>query len=769
MKRSILLLALACSAVLRADDVPLGPDGKPRFGHSAHGEAFDEGPRQAANLLPQMGNVQFPVTSKSDEAAKFFNQGVAQLHGFWYYEAERSFRQVLKLDPDCAMAYWGLAVCNQNNNKRSAEFVKEADKRKDKVSKREQAWIAAYHAAFNEGKGMDHDRRRKLVKALETIIFEYPEDIEARAFLVFHLWDNAQKGVQLSSHTATEALAESVLAKQPQHPGIHHYLIHLWNYEDDRRALKSAAVLGQTAQGVAHMWHMPGHTFTRLKRYADAAWQQEASARTDHAHMISARILPEQIHNYAHNNDWLVENLGFIGRVREATDLAKNMIELPRLAPGHTLVGRAAYADANTGFQLGRKRLLDLLLAWGQWEELLTLEDTQYLEPSDDPTEDGRRLRTLAVAAYQTNNATKGEEKRAALEGAISKTRQQRFDAAEKAEVEAKKAKKDTAKAMADAMAKFSDKVQTLEKYRDEVELYRAIAEAKPALEIKQLIDKNKELNPIRLSRIHLKLGDHKQALEAAERAAKDVEKQVLPLANLADVQWRSGKKDEARKTFEKLRPLCAQADLGNSVFTRLKPIADDLKLPADWRPKLEWTGDSGERPDLAKLGPFRWSPYLAPDWNAVDQLGKSHSMTEQKGRPLLLVFYLGSGCSHCIEQLNALGPVAKNYSAAGIDIVAVSTDNAGDLNKTFVQSKDAQGFPFPIVADPGLAAFKAYRAFDDFENQALHGTFLIDGAGFVRWQDISSQPFSDVEWLLKESKRLLAMPVNRPSGTAAR
>ena len=158
----------------------------------------------------------------------------------------------------------------------------------------------------------------------------------------------------------------------------------------------------------------------------------------------------------------------------------------------------------------------------------------------------------------------------------------------------------------------------------------------------------------------------------------------------------------------------------------------------------------------------------MAPEWQAPDALGKTHSLAEHKSRPLLLVFYLGSGCSHCIEQLNLLGPVAKDYTAAGIDIIAVSTDNAGDLNKTFVQSKDAAGFPFPIIADPDLVAFKAYRTYDDFENQPLHGTFLIDASGYVRWQDISSRPFSDVKWLLTESKRLLAMPVNIPAGVSA-
>ena len=766
MKR--LLLFLACISVMNADDAVLGPDGKPRFGHSAHGEAFDEGPRQAATLLPGMGNVHFPVTTKSEDAAKFFDQGVRQLHGFWYYEAERSFRQVLKLDPDCAMAYWGLTLANQHNVKRSSEFIKKALEKKDKASPQEQAWIAAYHAAFSDGKEMSKEKRTKLVKALEKIVFEFPDDIEARAFLVLQMWDNSQKDMPIGSHTAATALAESVLAKNPQHPGIHHYLIHLWNHEDDRRAVTDAALLGQSAPGIAHMWHMPGHTFVKLKRYADAAWQQEASARTDHAHMMAARILPEQIHNYAHNNDWLVENLDFIGRVREATDLAKNMIELPRPAPGLVLVGKAGYVDANSGFQMGRKRLLDLLLAWGHWEELIALEGTLYLEPSVDASEDGHRLRTLAVAGFQSNNLAKGNEKAAALDLAITKVREHRFAAAEAAEVEARKASQDTAKAMTDAMLKFSKKIETLEKYRDEVRLYRAIAEAKPMIEIKPLLEKAKDINPTRLSRIHLKLGDNKQALEAAERAAKDTEGQVLPLANLADIQWRAGNKEDAKKTFEKLRPLCAQADLGEIVFTRLNPIVEELDLPADWRPKLEWKKDAGERPDLAKLGPFRWSPYMAPEWQAPDALGKTHSLAEHKSRPLLLVFYLGSGCSHCIEQLNLLGPVAKDYTAAGIDIIAVSTDNAGDLNKTFVQSKDAAGFPFPIIADPDLVAFKAYRTYDDFENQPLHGTFLIDASGYVRWQDISSRPFSDVKWLLTESKRLLAMPVNIPAGVSA-
>ncbi len=767
-----LLLALACAAVLHADDVVLGPDGKPLAGHSVHGGAFNEGPRQAAVLLPGTGKVHQEVTTKSPEAQKFYDQGVGQLHGFWYYEAERSFRQAAKLDPECAMAYCGLAMANVHNEKRAADFIKEAVKEQHHASDRERAWISAMQAFLGEGKDPTIEKRKALVKALEKIVFDYPDDIEARAYLVYQIWDNQQNRIPLESYTAVEALAQSVLAKNPDHPGMHHYLIHLWNFEDDRRALGSAAVLGQSAPGIAHMWHMPGHTFTKLQRFADAAWQQEASARTDHAYMAGARIMPEQIHNYAHNNDWLVEDLGYIGRVRSAIDLAKNMIELPRLAPKSIAIGKDGAPTERTGFSMGRRRLLDALLAWGHWEDLLALEGGPYLEASEDPQEDAGRLRILGIAAFESGNQKKGEEKIAALEQLIKTARENRFSTAENVERENKKAGKtisEIASALTQSFSSAGEKIDRLERQLAELRAYEALAAGKPMLEVKPLLEQAKDIPPVRLSRIYLKLGDSKKAVELAERAVKNAGGQVLPLANLADVQWRSGDKDAAKKTFETLRPLSAQADLGEMAFARLQPIASALGLPTDWRPKLEWPKDSGVRPDLDSLGPFRWRPYTAPSWEAVDQNGASHSLAEYKGKPLLLVFYLGSGCSHCVEQLNTIGPLAKDYEAAGINIVAVSMENPSDLQKTFVKAKDAQGFPFPIVADPGLVAFKAYRAFDDFENIPLHGTFLIDPAGYVRWQDISYRPMNDVKWLLTECKRLLALPVGPPPQLGAR
>jgi len=122
----------------------------------------------------------------------------------------------------------------------------------------------------------------------------------------------------------------------------------------------------------------------------------------------------------------------------------------------------------------------------------------------------------------------------------------------------------------------------------------------------------------------------------------------------------------------------------------------------------------------------------------------------------VLLVFYLGHGCLHCLDQLNALAPVVGAFQSAGIDILAISADSPEALQKTQAQAKAGGGFPFPLVADPAREVFRQYRVYDGFEDLPLHGVFLVDGAGLVRWQDISFEPFTDMKFLLDESKRQL-------------
>ena len=120
----------------------------------------------------------------------------------------------------------------------------------------------------------------------------------------------------------------------------------------------------------------------------------------------------------------------------------------------------------------------------------------------------------------------------------------------------------------------------------------------------------------------------------------------------------------------------------------------------------------------------------------------------------MLLVFYLGRGCPHCVQQVNLLSKAAKDFEAQGIRILAIGSDSAKAPAETSLAVED--DVPFPILSDKSLRTFKAYRAYDDFEQMPLHATFLVDGAGKVRWQDISAEPFNDTKFLLNESRRLL-------------
>ncbi len=733
---------------------------EPAPGHSMNGDAFDEGPRQAAVLMPGSGNVHFPITTKHELAQKFFDQGVGQLHGFWYFEAERSFRQAAALDPDCAITYWGMAMANTNNPQRAAKFIKEATKRKNQASRREQLWIASladYHA---DSKKDEKVRREALVAALEDLTFEFPDDVEAKAFLVLEIWENKSHGIPFASRRALDALAQEVLAVNPMHPGINHYRIHLWNGANgDQRALDSAARCGQTAPGIAHLWHMSGHTFSNLKRYPDAAWQQEASARVDHAYMIARHVLPDQIHNFAHNNDWLVKDLQYIGRAHDAVDLAKNMIELPRLG-----------SKTGKSFKMGRERLLETLVRFELWDELVALDGTMYLAPENAAEPEIAQLTALGVAWFRHGDRAKGDAKVAELAALIKKRSDARLAAglaAEAKAIEEKKDEEEIGKAMATALRRGRFTVNEAESAAAELRVYQALADGKKDV-AKAALAKATGISSERRARLSLELGEPADAEKHARDAANANQAQTPSLANLAAVLWQLGKKDAALTTFKKLRPLSAQLDLDVPLFAALAPLAAELKLPADWRVPLKFPADSGTRPELSALGPFRWHPSPAPEWSLPDRDAKPLALADFKGKAVLVVFYLGGGCTSCMEQLNVFAPMTQQFKDAGISIVAVSTEAPGELSKTFANSKQNGAFPFPVLADPEFDAFKAYGAFDDFEKFPIHGAFLIDATGLIRWQDISYEPFRDAKWLLGESKRLLNLP--RPSAdTAAR
>jgi peroxiredoxin len=729
-------------------------EAEPKAGHSVHGESFNEGPRQAASLLGGTGRVSFPATCKSDEVQQFINQGVGQVHGFWYFEAERSFRQAAALDPDCASAYWGMAMANANNATRAKGFIAEAAQRRDKASPREKMYIDALKAYLDKEdskeKDADKTRRQALVKAYERIVHEHPDDLEAKAFLALQLWSNHGHSIPISSYFAVDALLQDIIAREPLHP-CHHYVIHLWDYEKPERALKSAAMGGPAAPACAHMWHMPGHIYSRLKRYHDAVYQQEASARVDHARMMHDHILPDQIHNFAHNNEWLIRNLVHVGRAHDAVALSQNMLSMPR-HPNNTF-------DRQGTAQFGRLRLFEALTQFEMWDDLIRLADTPFLEPTGKDDEQLKRLRHLGRACFLSGDTLRGCELLTGLERQRADLESQRDAKTQEAETKARgenKSDDDIKKSREAAARPLENRLRPVNEACRELEGYihlahRAFDDALASF--KGL----GTLPPGLVARVTLQAGQTDKAIQLARDAVKSNDRETIPLAHLVDVLWQAGKRDDAKTEFENLRALSESVDLKAPTFARLTPIAVELGYGEDWRQPLAPRDDLGERPPLDSLGPFLWQPTPAPEWQLADHEGCRHALAASRGKPVVLIFYLGYGCLHCAEQLQKFAPLASGFHDEGIEVIAVSTDSPDDLHRSLESYKDGP-FPFPLVSNADLDVFRQYRCYDDFEKRPLHGTFVIDESGFVRWHDISHEPFADAEFVLNEARRLLSL-----------
>ncbi len=684
----------------------------PAPGHSLHGEVFNDGPRHAAYLMPGMGKVHFAATAKKPEAKAFIDQGVAQLHSFLYFEAERSFRQAAKIDPDCAIAYWGMAMANVHNSRRAKGFLKEARRRTAAVSRRETLYVEALEAFLSES-GNAKTHRQNLLQGLETIVQEFPDDLDARAWLAMVTWQNAMDGI--GSRQAVDIVLDTVLQVEPMHPGAHHYRIHLWDGTKPSRAVKSAALYGPAAPGIAHAWHMPGHTYTELKRYADAAYQQEASARVDHAYMIRDRVMPFEIHNYAHNNQWLCTTLSHLGRVRDAVAVARNLVEQPRDPQ------KNGPNDGGSPQRSGRIRWAEVLARYELWDDLIEATTARSLDWSSISFEQEQKAYYLGQAYAAKNDQPRLSEQIEAL----------------------KKTTSGSAKALL-----------------AELEGQQLLAKGDVGAAFEHFA-KAGSMRPEALARAHLKARNYGFAESTIRDAVKKNPNQVSVLAAQVEVLQAAGKDQEARDACDALGPIARWADGDLPVFRRL-----DKVLPA-------WSASKGksnaassasnsagsdetvvQRIDLSTLGPLAWAPFAAEPLSGVTAAGARWSLADHRGKSVVVIFFLGGKCAHCMQQLQVF---AKEYEALqkqNVETVAISTDGL-EATQGLKNNKDGIKFPMPILPDPKLKLFKRFRAYDDFESQPLHATFLIDAQGNVRFQRISADPFLEVEFIKAEAERV--------------
>jgi peroxiredoxin len=797
VRPAVLFIAIAGGAAGGLADAE-GADFLP--GHSHGGEVFDRGPRQSARLMGGTGKIHFSVTSKDPRVQKYIEQGVGQLHGFSYYEAERSFRQAAAIDPACGIAYWGMSLANVRNRGRARQFAAEAAAHKAGLSVREQMYIDALE---NDG-------------GYQALIEREPADLEAKAFEVWRLWHKLERGATTPADMEnSRRLSEEILGVDPLHP-IHHAVIHFVDEANSQHAaLDSAAQCGESAPAIGHMWHMPTHIYFALGRYPEAAWQLEAAMRTEHARIERDQILPDQVELYAHNNEWLVRTLMHLGRVHDARQIAEQMIALPR----HPLLNvieppeqesttdeqkeKPKEAHGSSAYY-GRERLLQLLRRYEYWDDLIEVCRSGEIEKTRLPGEQAKVLAALGVAYYCKGDTAAGDgqlqalvqlrdEQLALRNSALNAARQtperERTAALRAVEKRFGRTLAGIQRALAEAKSyrqvvagSFVSRSQLLWGLAgvlagESVMLWLLRRRWAPAAlavlvgvvaagclgyrhwALLNMADESGNVDFAFVTRKQLEAGDPAAALRSARGFARERIDQVRPLANLVETLYAAGRTDEARAEFQKLRELAGTADLDAPPLARLVPIAREFGWPTDWRlpDKINKTL-AGRRP-LESIGPRAWRPWVAPDWTLHDAQGRSQSLANFRGRPVVMLFFLGAGCLHCQAQLEAFVKEKSRIEAAGWAVVAISSDNRDGIKKS-LESYQPGPFPFLMLADPELKVFQSYRAYDDFERIALHGTFLIDPEGFVRWTDVSFEPFMGVPFLITEFKRLLSQPI---------
>jgi tetratricopeptide (TPR) repeat protein len=224
-------------------------------------------------------------------------RGVALLHHMTYAGARRVFEAAKEANPDCALAYWGIAMTyvhplwldppTEEELKLGLDLLELAKTRGQKT-KRERAYIAVLEAYYENA--LERDERARLAsydQAWERVHREFPDDLEAASFYALaHLATAKSKDKSYRTQKEAGAIVEKVLAQIPDHPGAHHYIIHAYDFPGlADRALEVARNYGKVAPEVPHALHMPSHIFTRLglwqesidwnRRSAAAAWKNK--------------------------------------------------------------------------------------------------------------------------------------------------------------------------------------------------------------------------------------------------------------------------------------------------------------------------------------------------------------------------------------------------------------------------------------------------------------------------------------------------------------
>ena len=319
----------------------------------------------AQTVDQKLGKVHFE-TSCTPEAAAAFDQGMLYQHSFWYRASQREFNKALKVDPGCGIAYWGIALSllwNPHTTppvKNLAEGAAALAKGKEVGAKteRERDYIAALSLMYADYDKVDHRTRvLNYMKAMEQLAAKYPGDDEAQILYAISLNVGASPADKTyANQLKGAAILEAIWARQPDHPGIPHYLIHLYDTPAlAEKGIPAARRYASVAPDAPHALHMPSHIFTRVGYWQESIASNTASARS----AKESKEAADQLHAM----DYEVYAYLQLGQDARAKAVMDDMMTVP--VSGDTFLA-AAYALAASPARYAVER--------GDWKGAAALE-----------------------------------------------------------------------------------------------------------------------------------------------------------------------------------------------------------------------------------------------------------------------------------------------------------------------------------------------------------------------------------------------------------
>ncbi len=339
-----------------------------------------------APYYKSIGGRHYPIGTSSSDAQRFFDQGLLFYYGYHYDDAERAFKEAARLDPGCAMCYFGAALVQGSKSHtkvtgKEREIAVKALKQAKKLVKNniERAYIEALskrysHAMMSKDEIVSDEGRQAYTNAMQQLAQQYPADLEMQVLFVDALMQSSVDEFFIHGSPSQDAKAmlevlDRVLKVDPTHPGANHYYIHITESSDDPQlALTNANYLDTAHLGIEHLEHMPAHVYMLTGQYHKATLANQRAVKVHHAYQKESRLQGfEPVKNFLlqHDLHFLAVSAMMEGQAQLAIDTAREL-----------------YDRANEeNFSLFYPFPYFALARFGRWEELLSEPKPPSIRP----------------------------------------------------------------------------------------------------------------------------------------------------------------------------------------------------------------------------------------------------------------------------------------------------------------------------------------------------------------------------------------------------